>query len=86
MRVPKSLRPVARSYATYRESLVDAKDLTDASNMMDSNSTIKEITSDLNHRLAERVRELRTAQGLSLETLAATQRREPFDDLAHRAW
>ncbi len=72
MRVPKSLRPVARSYATVPRKLVDAKDLTAASSMVDSNSIIKETTPDLNQRLAERVRELRAAQGLSLDTLSAT--------------
>jgi transcriptional regulator with XRE-family HTH domain len=40
--------------------------------MMDSTSTIMEIAtaSDLNERIAERVRELRAGQGLSLDTLA----------------
>jgi transcriptional regulator with XRE-family HTH domain len=40
--------------------------------MVDSDSIIKETASDLNQRLAERVRELRAAQGLSLDTLSAT--------------
>jgi transcriptional regulator with XRE-family HTH domain len=39
--------------------------------MMDTPSIIQETASDLNHRLAERVRELRAARGLSLDSLAA---------------
>ena len=38
--------------------------------MVDSSSIIKETVSDLNQRIADRVRELRAAQGLSLDTLA----------------
>jgi transcriptional regulator with XRE-family HTH domain len=38
--------------------------------MVDSWSIIKEASSDVNQRIAERVRELRAAQGLSLEALA----------------
>src|SRR5438445_9223908 len=38
--------------------------------MMDIASIIKEAASDLNQRIAERVRELRAAQGLSLDALA----------------
>ena len=40
---------------------------------------------DINQRIAGRVRELRAARGLSLDALAAAQRREPLDDLADRA-
>src|SRR5438105_12235233 len=39
--------------------------------MMDIDSIIKEAASDLNQRIAERVRELRAAQGLSLDGLAS---------------
>ena len=39
--------------------------------MMDIASIIKEAASDLNQRIAERVRELRAAQGLSLDGLAS---------------
>ena len=39
--------------------------------MVDSVSTMGEATSDLNERIAERVRDLRAAQGLSLDALAA---------------
>ena len=38
--------------------------------MMDNISTMKDTVSDLNHRIAERVRELRAAHGMSLEALA----------------
>src|SRR5438067_5176793 len=38
--------------------------------MVDITSTIKEAASGLNQRIAERVRELRAAQGLSLDALA----------------
>ena len=38
---------------------------------MDINSIIVEMRSDLNERIAEQVRELRTARGLSLDSLAA---------------
>src|SRR2546422_10363017 len=38
--------------------------------MVDSKSTMKETVSDLNQRIAERVRELRAARGLSLDALA----------------
>jgi transcriptional regulator with XRE-family HTH domain len=38
--------------------------------IVDILSTMKESKSDLNHRIAERVRGLRTAQGLSLDALA----------------
>ena len=41
------------------------------SNMVDIESIIKEATSDLNQRIAERVRELRAARGLSLDALAS---------------
>jgi transcriptional regulator with XRE-family HTH domain len=40
--------------------------------MVEYDSIIKEAASDLNQRIAERVRELRAAQGLSLDGLAAT--------------
>jgi transcriptional regulator with XRE-family HTH domain len=46
-------------------------DLTTPSSMMDSESIIKEPASHLNERIAERVRELRAAQGLSLDALAS---------------
>ena len=36
-------------------------------------------------RIGERVRELRGARALSLDALATQERRQPFDDLAHRA-
>lgn len=39
--------------------------------MMDTTSMMKDAASDLNERLAERVRELRAARGLSLDALAA---------------
>src|SRR2546422_3685025 len=39
--------------------------------MVDISSIIKEAASDLNQRIAERVRELRAAQGLSLDALAS---------------
>src|SRR5438445_13323493 len=39
--------------------------------MMDIASIVKEAASDLNQRIAERVRELRAAQGLSLDGLAS---------------
>ena len=39
--------------------------------MMDSKSIMEETASDLNQRIAERVRELRAAQGLSLDGLAS---------------
>lgn len=39
--------------------------------MVDICSTMKEITPGLNQRIADRVRELRAAQGLSLDALAA---------------
>src|SRR5260370_34163296 len=39
--------------------------------MADINSIIKEAVSDLNQRIAERGRELRAAQGLSLDALAS---------------
>jgi transcriptional regulator with XRE-family HTH domain len=39
--------------------------------MLDSASSMKDTTSDLNQRIAERVRELRAAHGLSLDALAA---------------
>src|SRR5437879_5485834 len=42
--------------------------------MVDIPSIIKEVTSDLNQRIAERVRELRAARGLSLEALASKSR------------
>jgi transcriptional regulator with XRE-family HTH domain len=38
--------------------------------MVDASSTMEETAHDLNRRIAERVRELRTAQGLSLEAVA----------------
>lgn len=38
--------------------------------MVDTSSTMGEAASELNQRIAERVRELRAGQGLSLETLA----------------
>jgi transcriptional regulator with XRE-family HTH domain len=38
--------------------------------MMDTVSTMEETASDLNQRIAERVRELRAAQGLALDALA----------------
>ena len=38
--------------------------------MVDSVSTMEETASDLNQRIAERVRDLRAAQGLSLDALA----------------
>src|SRR2546421_5965663 len=38
--------------------------------MVDITSTIKEAASGLNQRIAERVRELRAAQGLSLDAVA----------------
>src|SRR3989442_903470 len=38
--------------------------------MVDSKSTMEETVSDLNQRIAERVRELRAAHGLSLDALA----------------
>jgi transcriptional regulator with XRE-family HTH domain len=38
--------------------------------MVDGVSTMRETASDLNERIAERVRELRAAHGLSLDTLA----------------
>jgi transcriptional regulator with XRE-family HTH domain len=38
---------------------------------MDTDSTMQETVSDLTQRIAERVRELRAAQGLSLEALAS---------------
>lgn len=38
--------------------------------MMDNDSTMEEATSDLNQRIAARVRELRAGQGLSLDALA----------------
>jgi transcriptional regulator with XRE-family HTH domain len=38
--------------------------------MVDSTSTMQDTASDLNQRIAERVRELRAAHGLSLEALA----------------
>ena len=37
---------------------------------MDTVSTMEEAASDLNQRIAERVRELRAARGLSLDALA----------------
>src|SRR5687767_12504460 len=37
---------------------------------MDDTSIMEEMTSDLNRRIAERVREQRAAQGLSLDALA----------------
>ena len=40
------------------------------SNMVDTSSIMKETASDLNQRIAERVREQRAAQGLSLDALA----------------
>ena len=44
--------------------------------IMDTSSNIMEDTApDLNQRIAERVRELRASQGLSLEALAALCRR-----------
>lgn len=39
--------------------------------MLDSMSAMEETASDLNHRIAERVRELRAARALSLDALAA---------------
>ena len=42
--------------------------------MMDITSIIKEAASDLNQRIAERVRELRAVQGLSLDALASKSR------------
>src|SRR5712664_4789897 len=39
--------------------------------MMDITSIIKEAASDLNQRIAERVRELRATRGLSLDALAS---------------
>jgi transcriptional regulator with XRE-family HTH domain len=39
--------------------------------MMDIQSIIKEAPSDLNHRIADRVRELRAARSLSLDAVAA---------------
>ena len=39
--------------------------------MLDIVSIMQDTTSDLNQRIADRVRELRTAHGLSLDTLAA---------------
>ena len=41
------------------------------SSILDTISIMEEVTSDLNGRIAERVRELRTAANLSLEALAA---------------
>lgn len=40
--------------------------------MLDTMSIITDAPSDLNHRIAERVRELRAARGLSLDALAET--------------
>jgi transcriptional regulator with XRE-family HTH domain len=40
------------------------------SNMMDNTSTMQDTAPDLNQRIAERVRGLRAAQGLSLDALA----------------
>ena len=42
--------------------------------MVDIDSIIKEAASDLNQRIAERVRELRAVQGLSLDALASKSR------------
>ena len=42
--------------------------------MVDIPSIIKEAVSDLNQRIAERVRELRAARGLSLDALASKSR------------
>lgn len=39
--------------------------------MMDIESTMEDVVSDLNQRIAERVRELRAARGLSLDALAS---------------
>ena len=39
--------------------------------MMDIESTMEDVVSDLNQRIAERVRELRAAHGLSLDALAS---------------
>lgn len=49
-----------------RHAGLDAK-----SNMMDITSSMKEAASDLNQRIAERVRDLRAANGLSLDGLAS---------------
>src|SRR5437763_1302276 len=40
--------------------------------MLDDVSTMQDTASDLNQRIAERVRELRAARGLSLDALAGT--------------
>jgi transcriptional regulator with XRE-family HTH domain len=45
--------------------------LTSLSNMVDIYSTMRDAASGLNERIAERVRELRAARGLSLEALAS---------------
>src|SRR5437870_13007274 len=42
--------------------------------MMDTVSTIERSVSDLNRRIAQRVQELRTARGLTLDTLAGRSR------------
>jgi transcriptional regulator with XRE-family HTH domain len=47
------------------------QELDGPSNMMDTSSIMQEVASDLNRRIADRVRELRAAQGLSLDALSA---------------
>src|SRR5207249_6099370 len=47
------------------------KELTAVSSMMDIISIMEDAGSDLNRRITDRVRELRAAQGLSLEGLAS---------------
>ena len=60
--------------------------LTASSNMLDIRSTMKdEQPASLNDRIAQRVRDLRAARGLSLDALADPLRRQPLDDLADRA-
>jgi transcriptional regulator with XRE-family HTH domain len=47
------------------------KDLTGGSNIMDKASIMKDAADNLNQRIAERMRELRAAQALSLDALAS---------------
>src|SRR5262245_55569209 len=52
-------------------SIPDDGGLDSVSDIMEDSSIMKEATSDVDQVIAQRVRELRTAQGLSLDALAA---------------
>jgi transcriptional regulator with XRE-family HTH domain len=74
MEVPPALRAgeAARDTApTANCSSTRDRPLDHSSNIMDISSSMGDTASDLNQRIAERVRELRAAHGLSLDSLAS---------------